>query len=153
MSARNRVEAKKRHPVSLTASQRGTLKMGKIHITVDAGNQRTLKFEWSGDDHDIAGIVRRIEDIAEREGVTPNQLTHSFMRFMAGGKMLEEGARRELLLVAITYFVLALPTNNPEMPGTISNYAAGDNIRAVLHLRDNGLDAEIEAGGFSYAIH
>jgi hypothetical protein len=50
---------------------------------------------------------------------------------------------REFQMMAILYTILQLPTQNPERPGAIYNYAGREDIEVDLCARDRSLTGNV----------
>jgi hypothetical protein len=120
--------------------------MGSMKISVDAevaGKRFDFAFTWDGDDDAIKKLMRFIEARADEAGITPETFTHSALRHLPVTGLIDNTGAQEVQMMAILYTILQFPTQSPDRPGAIYNYAGHEDIRARLHVRDQEVTAEI----------
>ena len=101
--------------------------MGKMAIHVDAdtdGKKFEFAFNWEGDDAAIENVMNSMQKLADHAGTSPEALAHSFLRHLPTTGLRTDPGQQEVQMMAILYAVLQMPTNLPDRPGAIYNYAA-----------------------------
>jgi hypothetical protein len=116
--------------------------MGKMSIRVDANVEgKTFKFafKWEGGDEEIEHVMDFIEMAARKTDVTPKSFAQNTLRLLPTTGLMQDERTREVQMMAILYLVLQLPTNSPDRPGPIHNYAAAEDITAELNVGDDAI--------------
>ena len=119
--------------------------MGKICIAIDihsGGRDFESDIEWQAGEHEIQKVIDFIGRIADQDGITPEALTHSTLRYMSGMGWRSDPDDYEAQLMAVLYTVLQCTM--PDRPGPIYNYAASEDIEAVLMVRDASVTVHIK---------
>jgi hypothetical protein len=123
--------------------------MGKMTVTIDADTESgkvEFKFTWNGDDEAVREVMKFIDKMADDAGVAPEALVQSALKhFPAAKKGIETNpGAQQVMMMTLLYAVLQLPTQQPDRPGAIYNYAATEDITAKLIVRDDKVTGEIE---------
>jgi hypothetical protein len=105
--------------------------MIKITVTVDAeGRPNNFTFEWEGDAQALLGVVAATRDLAQREGVRPEQFVESaLMQFPSVGPI--SGPEGGYQLMAILCAVVLHFTN--EHAGEPLDRLAEYGVPRTLH--------------------
>src|SRR5262245_61603502 len=124
-------------------------------ITVDADTESgkaEFKFAWDGDDDAVREVMKFIDKMADDAGVKPEALTQGALKhFPAVRKNIEaDPGAQQVMMMAILYTVLQLPTQQLDRPGAIYNYAATEDIAAKLIVRDDKISGEVHGRPISH---
>jgi hypothetical protein len=71
-------------------------------------------------------------------------LTQGFLRHLPETGLMEDAGARKMQMMAILYAVLQFPTQSPDRPGAIYNYAATEEIDAKLAMRDKATTRKLK---------
>jgi hypothetical protein len=119
--------------------------MGKMIIAVDiqvGGKDFDADIAWQAGEHEIRNVIDFVDRMADQGGITPEALTHSILRYMPGIGWRSDPSDHETQVMAMLYTVLQCPA--PNRPGAIYNYAASEDIEAVLMVRDASVTVHIK---------
>jgi hypothetical protein len=120
--------------------------MGKMNINVDAkvgGKTFGFAFNWEGDADAIESLMRFVEKMAADWKVTPDALTQSILRDLPATGLLKDKTEQQFQIAAVLWTVLQLPTQNPDRPGSVYNYAPDEETTVKLTVRDDAIRAEL----------
>jgi hypothetical protein len=109
--------------------------MGKMIIAIDieiGSKDFKSEFEWQGGEHEIRNVINLVERMADNSGISCEAFTHSTLRYMSSVGWRSDPNEQEAQKMAVLYTVLQWPTDR----GAICNYAAREDIEAVLMVRD-----------------
>jgi hypothetical protein len=124
--------------------------MGTMHIEVDArvgDKQCNFAFNWKGDEAAISDTMAAVERFADEAEVTPEAFTQGILRHLPSMGAADEQTR-QVTMMAIRYVILSLPTQSPDRPGALYNYAGREQITAAVEVRDDGVHVEIKGHRF-----
>ena len=119
--------------------------MGKMTIAIDlqvGGKAYKSDIEWQNGDLEIRSVIDFIDRMADQDGITPEALTHSTLRFMTSMGWRSDPNDYELQKMAVLYTVLQWPM--PDRPGAIYNYTASEDIEATLMVRDASVTVHVK---------
>ena len=111
--------------------------MGKINVGFDGKRL----FEWEGDGHGIATIENTFWQLAINRNVDPKAFAQSIVRGIARHQRFFEGDRR-VQMMAVIYFLLQLPTQNPDRPGPYRNYMPVWNFNFTFDIHEDEATSE-----------
>jgi hypothetical protein len=121
--------------------------MGKMIIAIDiqvGGKDFESHIEWQAGEHEIRNVIDFVGRMADHGGITPEALTHSTLRYMPSMGWRSDPSDHEVQVMAVLYTVLQCATLTPDRPGAIHNYAASEDIEAVLMVRDASVTVHIK---------
>jgi hypothetical protein len=119
--------------------------MGKMTIAIDlqvGGKAYKSDIEWQNGDLEIRSVIDFIDRMADQDGITPEALTHSTLRFMTSMGWRSDPNDYEVQKMAVLYTVLQWPM--PDRPGAIYNYTASEDIEATLMVRDASVTVHVK---------
>jgi hypothetical protein len=119
--------------------------MGKMIIAIDlevGSKDYKSDIEWQNGDLEVRRVIDFIHRMADQDGITPEALTHSTLRFMTGMGWRSDPNDYELQKMAVLYTVLQWPM--PDRPGAIYNYTASEDIEATLMVRDASVTVHVK---------
>ncbi len=111
--------------------------MGKLIIAIDievGSKDFKSDVEWQGGEPEIQNVMNFVDRTANNIGLTKEAFTHSALRYMSSLGWRSDPNEQESQMMAVLYTVLLSPM--PHRPGVIYNYAAREDIEAVLIVRD-----------------
>ena len=120
--------------------------MGKLNIAVDAkvgGKSLGFAFNWEGDADAIERLMGFVEKMAADWKVTPDALTQSILRDLPATGVLKDKGEQQFQMAAVLWTVLQLPTQSPDRPGSVYNYAPDEETGVKLIIRDDAIQAEL----------
>jgi hypothetical protein len=119
--------------------------MGTMAISVEGHPV----FSWDGDEVTVQNVLREFPHIAERLGISVNDLAMSSLAGTSDGGLWKEPRVRDLQMKAIIWLILNSPTNHPDHPGKISDYAGTLIFNVDLRHRGGGCDVHFAVKGSS----
>ena len=120
--------------------------MGKMNIAIDAkvgGKSFGFAFNWEGDADAIESLMGFVEKMAADWKVTPDALTQSILRDLPTTGLLKDKTEQQFQMAAVLWTVLQLPTQNPDRPGSVYNYAPDEETAVKLIISDDAIRAEL----------
>jgi hypothetical protein len=124
--------------------------MGTMCIEVDArvgGKECQIAFNWEGDEEEVRKTMAAVERLADEAKITPEALIQSVLHHLPSMETPDEQARQVTMMILL-YTVLSLPTQSPDRPGALYNYASREQITAAVKVRDDGVHFEIKGRRF-----
>lgn len=92
---------------------------------------------------EIENVLSFIDRLADQARMIP-QLPRSALWHMPSIGWLDNANEREVQMLAMLYTVLQCPTKSHDRLGAVYNYAADEDIKAVLHVRNADIGVDIE---------
>jgi hypothetical protein len=102
-----------------------------MHIKI-AAEKSEIGFEWKGDDEAIRNVMKAVKRTAEVGGITPETYTHSVLKNLPVLMKTKDETTQETLMMAILHLVLTTSAKESGRPGLIADYAADEDINAVI---------------------
>jgi len=121
--------------------------MGKLYITIDAdadGKKLNFAFTWNGGEKEIQNMVRFIEGMADRAGVSPGALAQGVLRRLSSTGFMKDEGQRRAQMAAIVYTVLHAAAEDIDTPAPILECVATQDITAALTVREDGVGFEVK---------
>jgi hypothetical protein len=112
--------------------------MSEVRINLSSGRA----FVWTGTREQGVCVIKAMESVAEKGGITFEVFTHNCLRYVLKG-----GDWRDGLMPGLLALVLQSETRNPEHPGRIVEYL--DNTDFTVAIAGDNERFEISANATS----
>lgn len=120
--------------------------MGKMIIAIDikVGSRNfESDIEWQGGENEIRGVMNFIDRMADNDGLSRDAFTHNTLRYLSIAGWHSHPNEQEAQKMAVLYTVLQCPMPTPYR-GAICNYAASEDIEAILMVRDAAVTVQLK---------
>jgi hypothetical protein len=120
----------------------GTLSI-EIDVTDAEGRNFTNSIDWQGTAQDVRDLMKMIEDVAYRAGVTPEQFAQGAVIHLPKMGLATDPVARRGQMNAILWLVLQCPAKL----GTVADHvSAGDDVKADLTAAGQKIHVALRGG-------
>ena len=103
--------------------------MGTMHIKITGTK---MAFVWEGDDAAIRNVMEATKSMAATGDETPEVYAQSVLKNLPALMKEKDEIVQQHLMMAILYLVLMIPADKSGRPGCVGDYAADEDINAVI---------------------
>lgn len=119
--------------------------MGNLTIAIDihvGGRDFTSDIEWRAGQDEIRNVLDFVARLADQNGIAPEALTHSILRFIATMGWRSSPNDYETQKMAVLYTVLQ--SQMPNRDAAIHTCVASEDIGAILMVRDAFVTVQVK---------
>ena len=113
--------------------------MGTMRIKITGTG---MAFTWEGDDDAIRNVMEATQRMAAAGDSTPETYAQSVLKNLPALAEEKDETVQQHLMMAILYLVLMIPADG--CPGRVGDYAADEDINAVITTKDQGYTVRLD---------